>query len=132
MSLPDDPKLRKQYPLARGALDYFPDALAEVSHISYLGNEQHNPGEEMHWARGKSMDQVDCALRHLMQRGSLDEDGQRHTAKAAWRILAELQLEIERDRKLPISRGSKVAVDLPRTDLVLEVPRDIDDARNCG
>jgi hypothetical protein len=86
---------RKAHPMARGLLDYFPDALAAVANVSHVGNEQHNPGEELHWARGKSTDQADCLVRHLVARGTLDDDGLRHTAKVAWRALAMLQLEIE-------------------------------------
>jgi hypothetical protein len=44
----------KMFPMARGLLDYFPDALAEVAKLSYLGNLKHNPGEEMHHARGRA------------------------------------------------------------------------------
>lgn len=98
VSLPTDAKERKRYPIATGVLDYFPDALADIAHVSWLGNEQHNPGEKLHWARGKSMDQEDTMLRHFMERGTRDKDGARHTAKAAWRMLAILQLEIEGEK----------------------------------
>jgi hypothetical protein len=97
VTLPIDPQLRKEYPICRGVLDYFPDAIAEVAHISKVGNDQHNPGEPMHWARGKSTDHTDCIARHLLERGTTDSDGCRHTAKLAWRALALLQEEIERD-----------------------------------
>ena len=93
--LPKDAKARKDVPLYRGLFKYFPDACAAVAELSRIGNEQHNPGEEMHWARGKSTDQLDCALRHIMEAGTLDTDGVRHTTKAAWRLLAQLQLELE-------------------------------------
>jgi hypothetical protein len=39
-------------------------------------------------------------MRHFLQRGTLDTDGQRHTAKAAWRMLALLQKEIENEKAL--------------------------------
>ena len=97
-TLPTDSALRKQFPVATGVLDYFPDALVAVAAVSYLGNEQHNPGEPVHWARGKSMDQDDTMIRHFLERGTLDTDGQRHSAKMAWRALAILQLEIEAER----------------------------------
>lgn len=95
--LSTDKRTRKQQPIARGVLDYFPAALAEVAHVSFVGNEQHNPGEAMHWARGKSTDHADCVIRHLADRGTFDEDGLRHSAKAAWRALALLQEELEAD-----------------------------------
>lgn len=93
--IPTEASERKKYPMGTGLLYYFPDALAVVSNVSWAGNEQHNPGEPLHWARGKSGDQDDTILRHLVQSGTKDTDGIRHTAKAAWRILAKLQLELE-------------------------------------
>jgi hypothetical protein len=98
MSLPTDAKARKNVPLARGLLDYFPDACAAVAELSRIGNEQHNPGEPMHWAREKSTDHADCIIRHTIDRGTRDADGVRHTTKAAWRALALDQLEAERER----------------------------------
>jgi hypothetical protein len=97
--LPTDAKLRKQYPIMTGVLRYFPDAIAEIAHVSFVGNEQHNPGQPLHWDRAKSMDQEDTTLRHMMEAGTRDTDGVRHLAKAAWRILAALQLEIEQERE---------------------------------
>lgn len=94
-SIVQDSRIRKEHPIARGLLDYFPDALWEVSHVSFVGNEQHNKGQPMHWAREKSSDHADCIARHLIQRGTTDDDGLSHTAKLAWRSLALLQIEIE-------------------------------------
>ena len=92
------PQARKALPICTGVLDYFPDAIAAVAHCSKVGNDQHNAGEPLHWARGKSTDQEDCLVRHLMERGTMDTDGVRHSAKVAWRALAMLQLEIEAER----------------------------------
>lgn len=89
---------RKKYPLATGCIDYFADALMEVAHVSYVGNEQHNPGQPLHWDRSKSTDEADAMMRHFKDRGTRDTDGCRHTAKAAWRMLAILQKEIEAER----------------------------------
>ncbi len=83
---------RKKYPLVTGCLDYFPDALLMVSHISYLGNEQHNPGEPLHHSRGKSMDHADCLLRHMVERDNIE-----HAAAVAWRALAMLQEMMEKE-----------------------------------
>lgn len=93
-----DAQTRKTYPLATGCLDYFPDALMEIAHVSYVGNEQHNPNQPLHWDRTKSTDEADALMRHFMERGTLDSDGLRHSAKAAWRALAMLQKEIEASR----------------------------------
>jgi hypothetical protein len=97
MSLPADAKQRKNLPITRGVLDYFPDAIAAVADVSRLGNEQHNPGQPLHWAREKSTDHADCIARHLIERGSVDVDGARHSAKLAWRALALLQTELEEE-----------------------------------
>lgn len=94
-TLSTDKKLRKESPMARGVLDYFPRAIMAVAHVSFVGNEQHNPGQPMHWARDKSTDHADCILRHLAERGTIDDDGLRHAAKVAWRALALLETELE-------------------------------------
>lgn len=106
--LPTDPRARKGFPIASGVLDYFPAAIAAISEVSQAGNEQHNPGEPMHWARGKSMDQADTMLRHFLERGTVDKDGIRHSAKMAWRALALLQLELEAEGA-PVARGARNA-----------------------
>lgn len=110
----DDSAERKLRPMARGLLDYFPAALAEVAYVSMVGNEKHNPGQELHHSRGKSMDHADCCMRHLADRGGFDvvelPDGRvfrvRHTAYLAWRSLALLQEELEADGA-PLARAAK-------------------------
>ena len=86
---------RKTYPITTGVLDYFPDAIAYVSRVSMTGNQQHNPGKPLHWDRSKSTDHADCIGRHLIDRGTLDDDGLIHSGKLAWRSLALLQEELE-------------------------------------
>jgi hypothetical protein len=97
INFPTDAAARKGIPIITGVLDYFPDAIADVAKLSKVGNDQHNPGQPLHWSRGKSNDHADTLGRHLAQRGTLDSDGVRHSAKVAWRALALLQLEIEAD-----------------------------------
>ena len=104
--LPTDAEERKGIPLATGVLDYFPAALAEVARLSKTGNDQHNPGEPLHWSRGKSNDHADTLLRHLVDRGTVDKDGVRHSAKVAWRALALLQVELE-EEGAPMARGAR-------------------------
>lgn len=94
-ALPTGWTARKNMPLARGLLDYFPAALAAVANVSYVGGQQHGHGEDIFWERAKSSDHADCILRHLAERGSADTDGVSHTAKVAWRALALLQEELE-------------------------------------
>lgn len=104
--LPESSEARKAVPLLSGLFDYFPDALAAVAFISKIGNDKHNPGEPMHWSRDKSNDHAECAARHLVDRGTFDSEGYRHSAYAAWRALANLQIELEEANGLPPSRGS--------------------------
>lgn len=108
--LPSDAKERKQVPLAGGVFDYFTSALVEVAKVSFKGNEQHNPGQPLHWSRGKSADHADTMLRHFIERGTVDTDGVRHSAKMVWRALAVLQLELEA-AGAPVARGAKLPED---------------------
>jgi hypothetical protein len=89
---------RKAQPICTGVLDYFPDALLAIAECSRAGNEQHSPGQPLHWAKDKSTDEPDALLRHLIGRGTLDTDGIGHSVKVAWRALALLQREIEAER----------------------------------
>ena len=107
MTLPTDPMARGEFPMADGLLYYFPAALAAVSRVSKIGNDQHNPGQPMHWARGKSTDHANKIIRHLVDAGTLDSDGTRHTAKVAWRALALLQEELEQEEGAPLPRNAK-------------------------
>lgn len=99
VALPSDAKERKGVPITTGVLDYFPLAIAEIAKVSLAGNNQHHPGTPLHWDKSKSTDEADCLVRHLMERGTLDTDGQRHTAKVAWRALALLEKELEGEKK---------------------------------
>lgn len=94
----DDKQWRKERPVYSGVLKYFPDAILEVAYASYIGNKQHHDGKPLHWDRSKSTDEPDALVRHLMQSGTIDTDGVRHSAKVAWRALALLQKEIENER----------------------------------
>ena len=101
MSLPYDSAERKRVPIYSGVLAYFPDAIAEVARVSYAGNEKHNPGQPLHWAREKSTDHEDCIQRHTIDalQAKHPNDHVEHLANRAWRALAALQLATEaRDR----------------------------------
>jgi len=93
--LPTEAKARKAIPVATGFVDYFPDAMVAVAELSRIGNDQHNPGKPLHWDRSKSGDESDALMRHFLQRGTIDTDGVRHSAKVAWRAMALLQKELE-------------------------------------
>lgn len=99
--LPTTDKERKALKLWTFLMEYFPDAFLAVVNVSVKGNDQHNPGEPMRWAREKSTDQMNTAFRHMWDYGrgvTKDSDGQYHLAKAIWRLSAELQLLIEREQ----------------------------------
>ena len=95
--LPTDAECRKAVPIFSGVLMYFPDAIAAVAECSRIGNDQHNPGQPLHWDRSKSGDELDALLRHVMDAGTWDNDNIRHSTKVAWRALGNLQKEIEQD-----------------------------------
>lgn len=96
---PTDSKERKGLPVCTGVLDYFPDAILAVAELSRKGNDKHNPGLPLQWSKHLSNDHADCILRHLIDRGTIDpEDNVRHSTKVAWRALALLQIEIEKER----------------------------------
>lgn len=97
--LPDRAEERKETPIFSGVLNYFPDAIADVARCSFKGQQQHNPDKPLAWDRSKSGDELDALSRHLLDAGTFDTDGIRHSAKVAWRALANLQKEIEKDGK---------------------------------
>ncbi len=123
MGLPTDDKARKATPIWSGVVMYFPDALAAIAEVSRIGNDQHNPGEPLHWARGKSMDQMNTSLRHQIDHGQgvrYDKDGARHLAKACWRLLAELQLDIEAEQAGQAAQPGVVATIQQKMDAYLK------------
>lgn len=98
MILSEDAKERKSTPITTGVLDYFPRALAAVAQCSKAGNDQHNPGQPLHWDKSKSTDHADCIARHLIDRDSIDTDGIAHAAKLAWRALALLEIKLSEEQ----------------------------------
>lgn len=82
---PCDADDRKAYPVFTGLLDYFPNACAAVANHSHVGNEQHNPGESMHWAKEKSIGDGNQIVRHLMEG---------HLEAMAWRALELLERKL--------------------------------------
>lgn len=65
-----------------------------VAQLSFIANEQHNPGEPVHWAKDKSKDHQDALMRHLIDSidTPVDTDGVLHLTKVAWRAMAALQI----------------------------------------
>jgi len=84
--LPEDAVERKQIPVYRGFIKYFPRAIVAVTRMSVEGQQQHNPDGELSWIRSKSADDKDALMRHI-----LDEDWE----KVAWRAMAILEKKLE-------------------------------------
>lgn len=83
---------RKDTPVFTGFLKYFPHATRLVAQLSKTGNDKHNPGEPLHWAKGKSTDHGDCLVRHQLDIGTWDYDNNcDHAVAVAWRAMAQLQ-----------------------------------------
>jgi hypothetical protein len=89
---------RKGIPIYSGFINYFPLAIIAVAECSKAGNDQHNPGKPLFWDRSKSGDELDALSRHLIDAGTMDSDGIRHSTKVAWRALANLQKELEAEQ----------------------------------
>lgn len=130
LTLPTDSAERKNYPMLSGCLNYFPAALAGVSHISKIGNDKHNPGEPLHHARGKSTDHGDCIIRHLTDTenllAALKRDGNVTSEMIlteanclAWRALAYTQ-ELHEKFGAPLAPGAKEFN--PKPEINFEVP----------
>ena len=94
-----DAKQRKERPVLTGVIKYFPKAIMEIARVSLQGNKQHHPDKPLHWDRNKSTDDYDALARHLIDAGTIDDDGIRHTAKVAWRALACLEKELESEER---------------------------------
>ncbi|MNM06980.1 hypothetical protein D3C81_170120 [compost metagenome] len=106
-ALPSDAAERNEYPMADGLLYYFPAALAWVARCSKAGNDQHNPGEPLHWAMSKSTDHANKIMRHLLEAGTDDTDGTPHSVKVAWRALALAQEDLMARKGAPIGRNAR-------------------------
>ena len=83
--LPTDAAERKTYPIYSGFINYFPNAIAAVSHLSYKGSQQHNPDQPTHWDMSKSGDELDALMRHM-----IDGDWE----QVAWRAMANLERKL--------------------------------------
>ena len=83
--LPENSAERKTYPVYSGFLNYFPHAIAAVSHLSYQGNQQHHPDKPLHWDKQKSADELDALMRHM-----LDDEWE----QVAWRAMANLERKL--------------------------------------
>ena len=91
---------RKALPLFMGVFNYFPHAVVAVARQSQIGNDKHNPGESLHWAREKSTDDWDCLTRHQLDlwhaiQADDSEAIKEHAGALAWRGLAVAEKALE-------------------------------------
>lgn len=118
LTLPTDSEARKQIPMFSGCIKYFPAAIAGVAKISKAGNDKHNPGQELHHDRSKSLDHADCIIRHLadvadliasLERGENTNPEQilAEVSSLAWRALAYSQTLHEKYDGAPLAPGAK-------------------------
>jgi hypothetical protein len=131
MALPTDAQARKNIPVYSGFIKYFPRAMCAVAHLSKIGNDQHNPGQPLHWAKEKSKDEMDALCRHMIDDAMgipADTDGVAHATKLAWRAMANLERLLEAAEKeecRPYAATSYEGVpSMPGN--VLEEPRPVD------
>ena len=90
---------RKNTPVYTGFIKYFPRAILAVARLSKVANDQHNPGEPLHWAKEKSTDELDALMRHMIDDvigDKTDTDDILHITKVAWRAMANLERELEK------------------------------------
>jgi hypothetical protein len=101
-TIPQGDAERKDAPMFRGLLGYFPWALFKVAYHSLRSDRKHNPGNPNAptWAREKSTDHPDCIVRHLTEAWGPPAEGfegtqldwtEYHLTAIAWRANALLQ-----------------------------------------
>lgn len=128
MSLfPVDDKARKMLPIFDYFTRYFPKAHREITKVCVANNVRYNPERapnDINWARGKSPNQLGSGFRHMLESavdGKVFEDVPPEIAAVvgfdkvyvlaenAWRALAALELEIEKqeapNRKEVVARA---------------------------
>jgi hypothetical protein len=88
--MPTDAQERKNIPIYRGFIKYFPDAIVEVTKLSVKGSGQHH-GDKVWWDKTKSSDELDALMRHLLEGD---------WTAVAWRAMANLQRECDESKRL--------------------------------
>ena len=93
--LPSDAQERKDIPIYRGFIKYFPDAIVEVTKLSVKGSKQHH-GDKVWWDKSKSSDELDALMRHMLEGD---------WSAVAWRAMANLQRECDESKRLQTELG---------------------------
>lgn len=126
LTLGADSQARKDTPLVGGFDNYFPAAAAGVARHSKRGNDKHNPGQPLHWSRGKSSDHAECIRRHLADIqdmiASRDRPGTQFTDEQlleeldalGWRALALSQEWYERIGGAPLAPAARLPAPEPK------------------
>lgn len=130
MPLPTDPKTRKQAPVYTGFMKYFPRAIFAVANLSFVANEQHNPGQPVHWNKSKSTDNLDAQMRHVLdqaiEEGGKDTDEILHLTKNAWRAMAALEIFLEQEEQAEIRGRNSPRTPKPREELTFPTREELD------
>jgi hypothetical protein len=124
LTLGYDSQKRKDAPFLATVIGYFTAALKGVAEHCVRSNQKHNPGEPVHWARGKSTDHDECVFRHgidtmeiraWLRRNPTHPERSRvvrflleELDAKAWRSLAESQEAREEFDGAPLSAASVV------------------------
>jgi hypothetical protein len=128
LTLGEDSADRKNIPVFSGVIKYAPAALAGVARVSKAGNDKHNPGQELHHARGKANDHGDCVIRHAMDVADIEAHIKRNfdsdpevwyksedakallneVSRLAWRALIWSQELHERYGGAPLAPGARL------------------------
>lgn len=86
-------------PIMRGAVHYFPNAIAAVAEVSAFGAAKYTWGGWRTVPEGVQR-YGDAMMRHVAKEGSEERDtdsGLRHAAHAAWNALARLELLLAKE-----------------------------------
>lgn len=94
--IPDDNN-REDYPLYDVLFGYFPAAMLMLAKWAKVGNDQHNPGEPLHWSRDKSGDHTNKILRHLVDYDQKESNGFYEAVPLLWRAAALVQELYEKE-----------------------------------
>lgn len=123
--LPEDDAERSLLLLATCLLDYFPNSLAAIAAHSAKSNAKHNPGQPPHWARDKSTDHRNKIMRHLVDAGGVDKDGNKHSTALAWRALALLEDELIGEGAVPGRNAKGTPAVLPKQHRRVTTPAEL-------
>jgi hypothetical protein len=133
LTLPTDSAARKEFPVFSGFIKYFPAAIAGAARHSRRGNDKHNPGQELHHARGKSIDHSDCIPRHAIDIADMEAaiardagDAKDDAVKAlleeadalVWRAAAWSQELYEKYGNAPLAPAARLPEEKATTDVL--------------